>query len=68
VEETTSEELNDRYLSLNIFRFIENKIIWLCRIANIGKRKLMYSVVIGKPKLNTQLGKQELDVSLVLKS
>jgi hypothetical protein len=46
-----NEELNDLYCSPNILRVIKSRRMrWAGHVARRGKRKVIYSVLMGKPK------------------
>ena len=53
-----SEELNDLYCSLNIFRVIKSKTFrWAGHVACMGEKRGVYRVLVGKPKRNRPLGR-----------
>jgi len=53
-----TEELNDLYSSLNIFRVIKSRRMkWAGHIAYIGERRGIYKVLVGKPEGKRRLGR-----------
>ena len=52
-----NEELNDLY-SRSIFRVIKwRRIRWVVHVARMGKRKGIYTVLVGKPEGKRPLGR-----------
>ena len=53
-----NEELNDLYSSPNIVRMIKSRrMIWLGRVARVGERRGVYSVLVGKAGGKRTLGR-----------
>jgi len=53
-----NEELNDLHSSPNIFRVIRSgRMRWAGRVARMGKRRGVYSVLVGKPGGKRPLGR-----------
>jgi len=51
-----SEELNEIYSSLNIFRVIKSRIMrWSGHVARMGERRGIYRFLVGKPEGNRPL-------------
>jgi len=58
VEETTYEELNDMYCSLNVIRVIKSRSLrWEGHVARMGERRGLYRVLVGKPEGKRPLGR-----------
>ena len=46
-----NEELNDLYLTPNIFRVIKlRRMRWARHVARMGERRSLYRVLVGKPE------------------
>jgi len=56
-----NEELNDLYYSPNIFRVIKSRIMrWAGHVARVGDSRVLYRVLVGKPKGKRPLGRPRL--------
>jgi hypothetical protein len=52
------DELNDLYCSPNIVRMLKSRRIrWAGRVARMGERKGVYTVLVGKPEGKRPLGR-----------
>jgi hypothetical protein len=53
-----TEELNDPYSSINIFRIIKSRRMrWVGHVERMGDRKGIYRVMVGKPEEKRPLGR-----------
>jgi hypothetical protein len=53
-----NEEINDLYCLHNIVRFIKSRRMrWVGHVARLGDRRVVYSVLVGKPKRRRPLGR-----------
>ena len=51
------EELNDLYSSPNIVREIKSRMKWAWHVPRMGDRRVVYRVLVGKPKGKIPLGR-----------
>ena len=57
-EKIHNEELNDLYTSTNIARVIKSRgMRWMGHVTDMGERKGVYRVSVGKPKGKKPLGR-----------
>jgi hypothetical protein len=53
-----NEELNDLYCSPNIVRVIKSRRMeWAVHVARMGERRVVYRILVGKPKGKISLGR-----------
>ena len=63
-----NEELNDLYCSPNIVRVIKSRRTrWTRRVARMGKRRGLYSVLVVKPEGKDHLGDPSVDGRIILR-
>ena len=63
-----NEELNDLYSSPNIVRVIKSRgIRWAEHVARVGDRKVVYSVVLGRPEGKSHLEDLGIDGRIILR-
>jgi len=64
-----NEELNDLYCSPNFVRVIKSiRMKWAGHVARMGERRVVYSVLEGKPEVKRPLGRDPgLDGRIILK-
>jgi len=54
-----NEELDDLYSSPNIVRAIKSRRIrWAGHVANMGEKRVVYRVLVGKPEGKRPLGRR----------
>jgi hypothetical protein len=63
-----NEELNDLYSSPNVVQVIKwRRMRWAWHVAQIGERRGMYRVLVGKPEGKRSLGRPGVDGRIIIR-
>jgi hypothetical protein len=63
-----NEELYDLYSSPSIIRVIKSRRIgWELHVARVGEMRGAYRILVGNPEGKKRLGRQGIDVRIMLK-